>query len=98
MIQHLLATPKTFAELINNEKVKEKVKELALNDSGFVFSPTSGQSFSVNATGLSLLRLLQRQPDMDSVEEKLLHEFEVSAQQLNQDLNEFAVQLLRNLP
>ncbi len=94
MNQHSLATSKTLEELITNDKVKE----LALNDSGFVFSPTSGQSFSVNETGLTILRMLQRAPDVESLVSNLIDEYQVSAPQLKQDLNEFATQLLRNLP
>ena len=94
MNQHMPTTSNTLEKLIANEKVKE----LALNDSGFVFSPTSGQSFSVNESGLSVLRLMQRESNLDIIVNKLLDEYQVSTQQLTQDLNEFAAHLLRNLP
>lgn len=35
------------------------LQELALSESGFVFDPRSGATFSVNPTGLLLLRALQ---------------------------------------
>ena len=34
-------------------------KDIALSDTGVVFNPATGDSFSVNAVGLELLRLLQ---------------------------------------
>ena len=35
------------------------LRRLALSDSGFVFDPLSGASFTVNASGLALIRILQ---------------------------------------
>ncbi len=37
----------------------KSLSELALSESGFVFDPRSGATFSVNPTGLVLLRALQ---------------------------------------
>ncbi len=37
----------------------KSLQELALSESGFVFDPRSGATFSVNPTGLALLRALQ---------------------------------------
>ncbi|MBF0144107.1 MAG: PqqD family protein [Magnetococcales bacterium] len=38
----------------------ERLFGLAVSRNGFVFDPVSGQSFTVNATGLATLELLQR--------------------------------------
>ena len=40
---------------------------LALSDSGFVFDPVTGNSFTVNGSALSILRLLQRESALDRV-------------------------------
>jgi PqqD family protein of HPr-rel-A system len=36
-----------------------RLHDLALSDSGFVFDPTTGHTFTVNATGLAVLRGLK---------------------------------------
>ncbi len=68
----------------------ETVGRLALSDSGFVFDPVSGRSYSVNATGLALLRLLQKPTGVAEVVEALQGQFEGAAAILERDVIEFA--------
>lgn len=68
----------------------EAVGRLALSDSGFVFDPVSGRSYSVNATGLALLRLLQQPTGLAEVVEALQERFEGDAATLERDVIEFA--------
>ena len=37
----------------------DRLRELALSESGFIFDPRTGQSFSANDSALECLRLLQ---------------------------------------
>lgn len=75
----------------------DSLKRLALNDSGFVFDPMSGQSFTVNPCGLDLLKLMQKQADVTLIEQQILQEFAVSADVLERDFLEFSEQLRRYL-
>jgi hypothetical protein len=68
----------------------EAVGRLALSDSGFVFDPVSGRSYSVNATGLALLRLLQKPTGLAEVVAALQERFEGDAATLERDVIEFA--------
>jgi hypothetical protein len=68
----------------------ETVGRLALSDSGFVFDPVSGRSYSVNATGLAVLRLLQKPTGIAEVVEALQARFESDAVTLERDVIEFA--------
>ncbi|MSQ72420.1 MAG: PqqD family protein [Betaproteobacteria bacterium] len=68
----------------------ETVARLALSDSGFVFDPLSGRSYSVNATGLAVLRLLQQPTGLAKVVEALELQFEGDAATLERDVIEFA--------
>ena len=68
----------------------ETVGRLALSDSGFVFDPVSGRSYSVNATGLALLRLLQKPTGVAEVVAALRGRFEGDAATLERDVIEFA--------
>jgi hypothetical protein len=68
----------------------ETVGRLALSESGFVFDPVSGRSYSVNATGLAILRLLQKPTGLAEALDALQTQFEGDAATLERDLIEFA--------
>jgi hypothetical protein len=68
---------------------------LALSDSGFVFDPVTGNSFTVNGSALSILRLLQRESALDRVVARLCEEYDAEAPLVERDVIEFAA-LLRN--
>ncbi len=69
------------------------VKRLALSESGFVFDPVSGQSFSVNETGLAMLRLAQVEDDMTKLLGKLAQQFDATAEEIKRDALDFADRL-----
>lgn len=64
-------------------------KRLALSESGFVFDPVSGQSFSVNETGLVLLRLAQHEDDLDKLTAQLVEQFDASSLEIKRDVQDF---------
>lgn len=72
---------------------RETLCRLALSESGFVFDPVTGNSFTVNTTGLSILRQLQRWDDWNQVITSLLEEFEIEAHVIERDVIEFASSL-----
>ena len=71
----------------------EVLNRLALSDSGFVFDPVSGNSFSLNGTGLAIVRLLQKGETLAQVVASLQQEFAVEPQAAERDVIEFATQL-----
>lgn len=73
----------------------EHLMRLALSDSGFVFDPVTGNSFSVNGSGLAILRRLQQGTDLPGIVASLSEEFEVDILAAERDVIEFA-NLLRN--
>lgn len=68
-------------------------KRLALSESGFVFDPVSGQSFTVNETGLVILRLAQQEDDLDQLVEQLAEQFDANIVEINRDVQDFANRL-----
>lgn len=74
------------------------LRRLALSDSGFVFDPLSGASFTVNATGLALIRLLQEEGrgDIGEIVAELRDIYEVDASTAERDMIEFAGVLRSN--
>ncbi|MEI6746088.1 MAG: PqqD family protein [Methylococcaceae bacterium] len=75
----------------------DSLKRLALNDSGFVFDPMNGHSFTVNPSGLELLKLMQKQKDVELIKHQILRDFDVSTEMLERDVVEFSEQLKRYL-
>ena len=75
----------------------EKLKDLAVNESGFVFDPCSGATYTVNATGLAILEALKSRLGRDEIIARLEQEFDLSAGRADpsRDIDEF-VHLLRS--
>lgn len=65
------------------------IKRLAVSESGFVFDPASGRSFTVNESGIGILRALQQGDGLDDIRHQLSADYEVAPQTLERDLTEF---------
>jgi len=71
-----------------------RLRELAMSDSGFVFDPMTGHTFTVNPSGLVLLRLLKQGTEIGQLCEHLAREFEVGlGEDLARDVQDFIMQL-----
>jgi hypothetical protein len=73
----------------------EIINRLAINESGFVFDPVSGQSFSTNESGRAILRLARTEHSARDIAERLVAEFEVPLHVCERDVLEFAAVLRR---
>ncbi|MGM0576719.1 MAG: HPr-rel-A system PqqD family peptide chaperone [Myxococcota bacterium] len=72
----------------------QKLHDLALSDTGFLFDPYTGHTFSVNATGLEILRALKDGLDRDAILERLGERFDVMDEDdLARDLGDFTQSL-----
>ncbi len=65
-------------------------KNIALSDSGFVFNPSTGDSFSTNPIGLEIIRLLKEGKQMDQVKTYLLKQYATDEATLEKDCYDFA--------
>jgi len=75
---------------------RQKLRDIAVSESGFIFDPYSGVTFTVNETGRRILDALKRGLDRDGVLADLDEAFEqASSADLDRDLEEF-VQMLRH--
>jgi len=52
-------------------------KNIAISESGFVFDPTSGESFSLNPIGGEIIELLKQEKSFDKIREIMLNKYEV---------------------
>jgi len=73
----------------------ERLKTLAISDSGFIFDPSSGDAFNTNETGIFIINLLKLGKDFNELMDILIEEYEVSEDELEADLLDY-IQILKN--
>lgn len=66
-----------------------RLRDLALSESGFVFDPYSGGTFTVNRTGMVLLHALRDGLSRPAIVERLRTDFQVDGADLESDIGEF---------
>jgi len=64
-------------------------KNIAISENGFIFNPLTGDSFSVNETGLFILQKLKEGETRETIMKTLQDEFELDANSAEIDLNDF---------
>lgn len=71
------------------------LKELALSDSGFVFDPFTGATFTVNQTGLATLQALREGLGREGIEARLREKFSLplSGCDPSRDVDDFVLLL-----
>ena len=69
----------------------QRLRDLAISDTGFVFDPFSGATYTVNGTAQCLLDGLKRGLDRDGLVALLRERFECSDEDLPRDIDDLTV-------
>lgn len=69
--------------------------KIAISDTGFIFDPTTGESFSVNPIGLEIIKLIKEGKSIDEIRTFLLEKYEVTVTVLSKILDEFIMTLIQ---
>ena len=73
-----------------------KLREnIAVSESGFLFDPNSGESFSVNATGKQILRMMAKGISIEEIEASILEEYDVDQKTFHRYMDDFSHTLRR---
>jgi len=64
-------------------------KDLAISDSGFLFNPTTGDSYTTNPVGLAVLELLRQGLDMEEIVEAMQAKYEVDRDTCEKDVKDY---------
>lgn len=64
-------------------------KNIALSDSGFVFNPSTGESFSVNPIGVEIMQLLRKGKDSNQIKASIIKEYQIDEAMFERDLEDF---------
>jgi hypothetical protein len=70
-------------------------QDVAVSESGFMFLPSTGECFTVNATGRCIIAALQQGKTETETLRLLTSEFEIDERTAERDLREFVSQLQR---
>lgn len=68
-------------------------KNIAISETGFIFNPLTGDSFSVNPTGLFILRKLKEGATIEAITQALNSEYDLEAFIAERDLDDFLTML-----
>ncbi|MBI1836300.1 MAG: PqqD family protein [Flavobacteriia bacterium] len=68
-------------------------KNIAISDSGFIFNPSTGDSFSTNQVGMEIIRLLKENLSKEEVIAGVVSKFNVDEATVEKDLADFALML-----
>lgn len=68
-------------------------KELAISDTGFVFNPRTGDSFTLNGIALEILQLLKQGDEIAQIRQVILERYDVDPVTLEKNLDDFMAML-----
>ncbi len=69
---------------------------IALSENGFVFNPTTGDSFTLNGTGKIVLSLINEGKSIEQITEQMLNDYEVDQATFDRYLSDFINELRIN--
>lgn len=64
-------------------------KNIALSDTGFVFNPTSGESFNVNPLGLELITLMKEEHGFEYIKQVVMEKYNTDEASFERDYMDF---------
>jgi hypothetical protein len=77
--------------------MKIKIKaDIAVSETGLVFNPRTGESFSVNPMGLELLKLIRQGMDSTRLREIVLAGYDTDPDTFDRDLEDFLLTLVQH--
>lgn len=71
----------------------ENLRRLAISDSGFVFDPVSGHSYTVNETGMEVVHLLKQGLALQMILVKFKADYAESMRDIERDVLEYMTSL-----
>lgn len=87
----------TSCKMAREKAGSARLKQLAVSDTGFVFDPQTGQSFTVNRTGRLVLDCLKDDDGIELAAQKLAKRCEVPLELAKSSVEAFLMQLGRYL-
>lgn len=64
-------------------------RNIAISDSGFVFDPSSGDSFSTNPIGLEIIKMLKENKSAEEIKATILKDYMIDETSFEKDYYDF---------
>lgn len=71
-------------------------KNIASSESGFLFNPATGDSFSANPVATDILQMMKENKSEAEIQKEIMEKYQVDKTQLSKDLDDFMIQLRDN--
>jgi hypothetical protein len=68
-------------------------KNVAISDSGFIFNPDTGESFSANPIGLEMLEMLRNGREYEEIRKDILDKYKSDKDTVEKDYHDFITML-----
>ncbi|MDD3079012.1 MAG: PqqD family protein [Paludibacter sp.] len=68
-------------------------KNIATSDEGFLFNPTTGDSFSTNPIGTEIILLMKKDRTSKDIVDAICEKYDVDRALFERDLDDFTLQL-----
>lgn len=62
---------------------------IAVSDNGFIFHPSTGDSFSVNLVGQEIIRLMREEKSENNIADYLHEQYQTDKTTIEKDLDDF---------
>ncbi len=76
--------------MFNRMRIK---KNIAISESGFIFNPTTGDSFSTNPIGFEIINLLKEEKSKDEIRAFVLDRYFIDESTFEKDFYDFSTLL-----
>ncbi len=70
-------------------------KNIAISDSGFIFNPETGESYTANILAVKMLDLIKDGKERDEIFNNIMEDYSVELETLERDYNDFLSMLQR---
>ena len=68
-------------------------KNVAISESGFIFNPDTGESFSANPIGLEMLEMLRNGREYEEIRKDILDKYKSDKDTVEKDYHDFITML-----
>lgn len=69
-------------------------KNIAISESGFIFNPGNGDSFSVNEMGAEIINLMKEERSQAEIIDTITSKYDIEKIQVEKDLDDFISMLV----
>ncbi len=71
------------------DSIMQIKNNIAVSENGFIFNPSTGDSYSVNLVGQEIIRLMRDELSEEKIAEYLLEHYQADKPTIEKDLDEF---------